>query len=410
MKPSDRAQTPEPVDVERALEHARLTFRRDWAGGVAGFERWYGFEVEKKPLVIHDINGAELFYDFTVTDGENEVGCVRTSASRTLGVAVASVEMGARRWKPDKALRGAQELTRKRFPKGKIVNSEFVCFSYPKVGVRVDVQVGSKGLTRLVYDASDLSEIPAYGADEREGFTAWSFYEEVAGPCAESKVHRWDLADLELDAVRKRDKGAITAAAFTEREALKYKDIFVVKSSYEFLKFISSRVLKYGPRCSPHDCFMLYAQQTNVFCAVATGQMILDFHRWPFTQNEIATAMSTDSGGTTNPNQVAGYESLTHNTLLATYDTSADWAEAKAEIDANRPVKSGIPGHARACAGWKRQNISIVLGQGPKRWLQIYDPWPWNSKICEGGAVVWEDWDTVNHTNFIYVRHRTTDC
>jgi hypothetical protein len=25
--------------------------------------------------------------------------------------------------------------------------------------------------------------------------------------------------------------------------------------------------------------------------------------------------------------------------------------------------------------------------------------------FCQGGAAVWEDWDAVNHTNFIYVRH-----
>ena len=132
--------------------------------------------------------------------------------------------------------------------------------------------------------------------------------------------------------------------------------------------------------------------------------MILDFYRYHFTQDQIAAAMGTGAGGTTNPGQVNGYHSLSNNGVVATYDTSADWAEAKAEIDANRPVKSGIPGHARACAGWMRQNIFLV-GQSPRRWLKIYDPWPWNADICQGGAVVWEDWESVTHTNFIYVRH-----
>jgi hypothetical protein len=166
----------------------------------------------------------------------------------------------------------------------------------------------------------------------------------------------------------------------------------------------TSRVLKFGPRCTSHDCFELYAQQTDVFCAVATGQMILDFYKYHFTQDEIATAMNTGAGGTTNPDQVTGYETLSGNCLDATFDGSADWAEARAEIDANRPLKSGIPGHARACAGWKRQNISLI-GQPLRRWLRIYDPWPWNADICAGGQIVWEDWDAVDHTNFIYVRH-----
>ena len=188
-----------------------------------------------------------------------------------------------------------------------------------------------------------------------------------------------------------------------EKARLKYYDAFVSEFAYIAFPFSSSKVIRYGPRCSPHECFQLYAQQTNVYCAVATGQMILDFYRRYFTQDQIAAAMGTDSGGTGNPGQVAGYESLSNNCLDATYDTSAAWSEAKSEIDANRPLKSGIPGHARACAGWMKtwswSSFSYDLS------LKIYDPWPWNADICAGGAVVWEDWDAVTHTNFIYVRH-----
>jgi hypothetical protein len=120
--------------------------------------------------------------------------------------------------------------------------------------------------------------------------------------------------------------------------------------------------------------------------------------------------MGTTSGsGTDQSGQIAGYQSLSKNSLEATLDTSADWSEAKSEIDAGRPLKSGIPGHARACFGWKRQNI-ILIGTTPTRWLYILDPWPWNTDICSGGAVYWENWDSVNHTNFIYVRHRATTC
>jgi len=395
-------KTPEPVGRDRALAHAQLTIRRDWAAGVPGFEQWHNAEVDPRPLVLYDLNGAELFYDFTLRRGNEAVGSVRAGASRTLGSPVVAVEIGPRRWDPDRAQRAAREKAKKEHPRAKITGTALVCFSYPKVGVRVDLGVGDANRS-VIYDASDLSEITRFGPDEREGFTAWSFYQTIAEPCAGEKLHRWDLADRELEAVTRRTKN-VFATAFTDREAVRLQASLVLESPYVFLPFYSSRVLKYGPRCSPHDCFMLYAQQTDVYCAVATGQMILDFHRWPFTQDQIATAMSTDASGTTNPNQVAGYESLTNNSFDATFDASADWSEAKSEIDANRPLKSGISGHARACAGWKRQNIFLVL-QSPKRWLQIYDPWPWNADICQGGAVVWEDWDAVNHTNFIYVRH-----
>ena len=97
--------------------------------------------------------------------------------------------------------------------------------------------------------------------------------------------------------------------------------------------------------------------------------------------------------------------------VSAVWDASADWSEAKAEIDANRPVASSVPGHVRACFGWKRSNLSVI-GTTPARWLYILDPWPWNSDICMGGAVYWEDWNAipVADRGFIYLRHRSTSC
>jgi hypothetical protein len=288
-----------------------------------------------------------------------------------------------------------------------VTGSELVCYSYPKVGVRVDLEGSDDDGQSLIFDVASLAPVERFGADEREGFTAWSYYHTIVERREAERERIWELADAELEAVRSATP-RMFARAFTAREALRIKDSLIVKSRLA-IPFYSSQVLKFGPRCTPHDCFELYAQQTDVYCAVATGQMILDFYRWYYTQDEIAAAMNTGATGTTNPDQEAGYESLSRQCLDATFDGSADWEEARAEIDANRPLKSGIYGHARACAGWQRQNLFLVEQQ-PKRWLRIYDPWPWNADICQGGAIVWEDWDTIDHTNFIYVRHRATAC
>ncbi|HVR99127.1 MAG TPA: C39 family peptidase [Thermoanaerobaculia bacterium] len=409
MAENDR-ERPAPVDPDRAREHALLAIRRDWAGGVPGFGHWHAVEIDPKPLVLHDLNGWPLFYEFTVLHRDKAVGSIKTSASQVLGSPVVAVQMGPRRWDPDRATKEVVETVRRRSPNAEILGAELVCYSYPKIGIRVDLghrEGGEEKRRSLIFDVADLTPVERFGADELEGLTAYSFYEEVALPRAEKNLRRWEVSDRELEVVRSRDR-EVFSSAFVDSDVARLRRALTPESLYAF-ELYSSRVLKYGPRCTPHDCFMLYAQQTNVYCAVATGQMILDFYRWPYTQDQIATAMGTDSGGTSNPGQVAGYESLTRNCMDATYDASADWTEAKAEIDANRPVKSGIPGHARACAGWKRQNISFI-GQPAKRWLQIYDPWPWNADLCQGGAVVWEDWDAVMHTNFIYVRHRATSC
>ena len=57
--------------------------------------------------------------------------------------------------------------------------------------------------------------------------------------------------------------------------------------------------------------------------------------------------MGTGASGTSAYGMVNGYKSLSRKCLEAVWDASADWSEAKAEIDANRPVASSVPGHVR---------------------------------------------------------------
>jgi hypothetical protein len=404
----DDKRPPEPVDRERAMQHALLAIRRLWAGGPPEFDSWGRYKLNTEPLILHDLNGQELFYEFDVLDGNRVAGSVKTSASRTIGTPVPTIELGPRRWDPERATQQAQKQVKTLYPKASILQTELVVYGYPKIGVRVDLDDPKLGRQGLIVDVSDLSVVGRYGGDELEGQTAYSFYHEMVEPQVEERMRRYDLAERELDATLETNE-KILAHSLAARELPEIKKAILPKIDLGLIPFISSRTIQYAPRCKPHACFELYAQQTNVYCAVATGQMILDFYRYYYTQDQIAAAMNTGAGGTSNPDQVAGYNSLTHNCLVATFDGTADWAEAKAEIDANRPLKSGIPGHARACAGWMRQNI-FIIGQAPRRWLRIYDPWPWNADICSGGNIVWEDWDTVTHTNFIYLRHRTTDC
>lgn len=399
-----------PVNKERAMEHALLTIRRAWAGEVREFEGWGGYELDPEPIIIHDLNGQVLFYEFGIMDENKMVGSTKASASKIIGSAVPTVEFGPRGWDPDNASRKAKDKVKERFPKAKISDTELVCYCYPKIGVRVYFDDPELGSQSLVFDVADLSLVDRFGADELEGFTLYSFYQEIAEPNAPEKEQRWELADRELEAARSATP-RIFERGFTARELSAVRPTLVPQPVYPIpFPFYSWRTIKFSPRCNTHECFELYAQKKNYYCAVATGQMILDFYRYYYTQKQIAVPMCTEENhGSYNSDQVNAYEKLSNYCLDATYDGTANWNEAKAEIDANRPLKSGTPGHARACAGWKRQNICIWPGPC-KRWLKIYDPWPWNADICQGGKIVWEDWDTETHTNFIYIRHRATPC
>lgn len=395
------------IKEDRAFEHALMAARRSWAGGTEDLQAWGDADFSSKPLLIYDLNGEPLFYEFSVDGREGEIGRIKAAASQLVGTGVVALELGQRGWDLEEARKMALERAKELYPRSKAEAQELVCYCYPKIGIRVEIS-GGKGQESgsVIFDVSDGSQVTQFGDDGIEGQMAYSFLDSLDAHEGHARMSRFKAEDEELDAAREKTP-RLFDRDLGKGELEKAIAEFTLQSSYTLFPFYSSRVLKYGPRCSPHDCFELYAQQTNVYCAVATGQMILDFYRRYFDQTAIAAAMGTGASGTTNPGQVAGYESLSNGCLDATYDTSANWSEAKAEIDANRPVKSGIPGHARVCTGWKRQNFWI-FGTQPKKWLRIHDPWPWNSNICNGGAVYWEDWAAVTHTNFIYVRHNTT--
>lgn len=410
--PKNDEEPQSPVSKDRAKEHALLTVRRAWAGDVAGFDGWGSVELDAKPLEIHDLNGKLLFYEFAAMRGDQSVGYVKASASKTVGTPVPAIIIGKRGWEPSSAFKGGAEQAAKLFPNAKVTKQELVCYSYPKIGVRTFLQAPKQNLVSVITDAASHSVVSRFGADELEGQTCWSFYDEIGQNEVSGRETKWEAADRELEAAIAQTPRALEGA-FTDSDLTSVKAAVVPQPTPRLpgivIPFYSQQVIQYCRHCSTHDCYALHAQQTDVYCAVATGQMIMDFYRYNFSQTDIAAAMGTGPAGTSNDGQKTGYEKLSNKCLLATIDLTADWVEAKTEIDANRPLKSGINGHARACFGWKRQNITLI-GQAPKRWLFILDPWPWNANLCAGGAIVWEDWDAVKHTNFIYVRHRTTPC
>jgi hypothetical protein len=409
MAKDKRRTEPEVLEPDRSREMAVARLRRHWVEGNEELGRLAQARSQPDPVVIMDIGGGPLFYDFELGDGEAAVGVVRAAATPRVGTPLLSAQTGPRTWEPRETVKAAEAVVKKEHKGAKITGSELVCYCYPKIGVMVRFDLPGRRGAQVIIDVSDGLPVVNFGADELEGSTAYSYLDVIVQPTEEKRARRWARLEEDLEIVRRAAPQLFEIERPLPREVRPdLAEKLVREFPYVLWPLSSQRVLRYGPRCSPHECFQLYAQQTNVYCAVATGQMILDFYRWNFTQDQIATAMGTGPGGTGQAGQEAGYESLSQNCLEATFDGSADWTEARAEINANRPLKSGIPGHARAVAGWMRTwswaSLSYDLS------LKVYDPWPWNADICAGGAVLWEDWDAVDHTNFMYVRHRTTPC
>jgi hypothetical protein len=383
-----------------AYLHALTSVAKNIASGEPHLRDWSKAKIAGEPLSIYDINGSLLFYDFDVYNGKAMLGTIRAAATRLLGSPVISYRLGPRKWDEAAAYKKITAAARKNYGGYKITTTLLVCYSYPKIGLLVTLQSANNQPLRVIFDIADYSVIPVKEAKlEYEGAFAWSFLDSLGDKLKKANLKKFAAFDKKRPKV-KYEKGGL-------KELKKYTiDKLIDIRIFTFRVFIRKELqfcthYNYNETGS-HHCFILHAQQVNDYCAVATAQMILCYYRYYFTQDQIAPACGYNPGGGCPPDQSPGYESLSNNHIDARFDNSATWEEARDEINLLHPMKSGIPGHARACAGYSF--IWELFSSNKEKKLFIYDPWPWSANLKAGGDIYWEDWDSVNHTNFVYTK------
>ena len=377
------------------FQHVALSVAGQVATGLPNLISWPGAALGKEPVEIADLNGNPLFFDYPVRKGEDVLGVVRASASKIAGSVVVSLMLGPPGWDRDASSRKAAALVKKQNPGSKITGPTLVCYSYPKLGFLFEVQTGQEPPRRIVLDGPSLDIVPELAQGEsREGTFAWSYYDSLTDDDRKARLRRFNQIEK----------------ARLDYSPTVLKKLQTVRNISSMIDAINIRILKPVTKtlqfCSHYDttesrghhCFVLQAQQRSDYCAVATCQMILCYYRYYYSQDAIAPALGYSPGGCPS-DQSPGYQTLTNNHLQATYDTSPTWQKARDQIDALHPLKTGIDGHARACAGYFKSAFLFVSPQ-----IYVYDPWPWNSDYKLGGAFTWENWDSVTHTNFIYTQ------
>jgi hypothetical protein len=134
-----------------------------------------------------------------------------------------------------------------------------------------------------------------------------------------------------------------------------------------------------------------HCQEESNWCAAATGQMIADYYGYAHTQSEVAEYMGLDpgtGGGATLDDQLNYYKNGIGKS--GSKDHEASFSGVKEEIDADRPLKSGVDGHARCAVGYSYSSYLPCL--------LIYDPWPEDI-----GLKYWEAYWGRKHTEDIHV-------
>jgi len=359
---------------------------------------------------------------------------MKTSASKVIGPAVFTQEIGPRRWNVEKAKERATKIARKKFKDTEIALTRLVCYGYPRLGILIELvdPKTKEKIDRIIVDVGSLKVVPLLVPEEDvEGITTWSMLDRIPHGEKQDRIKRWEADDGLLAFL----KNGAQKAKIDIREKLSEKErreidelLGKVIKKREILKNLdeqqgtdTNQPESGGFPWLPFKTLplTLYGQEDNCWCAVATGQMILRYHNYYYEQDDIAVEMNTippapairpNDCGTTNGNQVAAYESLSRNYLDATFDNAPTWAKARDEIKRDLPLKSGIRRHARACCGYSLF-VYFLITTGTLivyRNLLIHDPWPpnTNNNFCDphGGEAKWEEWDSIVHTNYIYVR------
>ena len=389
------------------LEHVGISLLKDRNLPIPEIVNLSRANILKTPLTIYDINGRPLFYDYTLKRGKKTLGTVRTAASKILGKPVIRYQLGEPGLNLPESIAKADAKIKKMYPRARISRRKIVCYSYPKLGLMYHV-LARRERERIILDLPTLNKVPEAKPDlKREGAYAWSFYDTIKPDERRKKLDTFKkFNEIRLQTPKKLREGLKVAKTLQKKEILSYVNTFTPMLYFYYgrtLQFCShyndsfGLILPYTAK-KGHHCFILHAQQKSDYCAVATCQMILCYYRYYYSQDDIAPSLGYSAGSGCPSDQSAGYESLTNNHLDATYDSSPTWEKAKDQIDQLKPLKSGIPGHARAVAGYYKSNF----GGTESKMVYVYDPWPWDADLTAGGQVSWEDWDSITHTNFIY--------
>lgn len=419
------------VSKAKARDHAITRLLFGLMTEMPGFEKLKGTMVRPEPFVIYDLNGQPLFYEFSVEKGRKTVGRIKAGASKALGPSVYTMEIGPRLWDSDKATKEAAKMVLKKHKGARIVSTKLVCYSYPKLGILavLEDRKTKKEIGRIVVDVASYEVVAPVVPDERRlGVGMWSMYDSIPQKDVPDRISRWEADERFAGFLKKkaRKRRIDLGTKLSDSQLKRLKGDLKIESGEEHAKrnpveaglFFQEQVYLLPFKTIP---LTLNGQEDPSWCAVATGQMILRYHRHYYEQDDIAVEMGTIPPapspppffprGTTYGGFMNGMGSLSRN-YLGAVQVAWNWVDTKSEIDKDRPLMSCVPRHARACSGYSWYFLVFYPKSGielrTQRWLYIRDPWPWNANnsFCnpQGGAEYWEDFDATEYWDFVYLR------
>lgn len=340
---------------------------------------------------VHDPNGEILFYRVPLTRPSGLAGGYADVAVHpVLGAPLLAVAPNAP-WDEKSLLNEARHAFFKHEGLHERGNARsydeirLVAYSYPKLAV----QFLHSNEEIIMLELGSWAIVPRESGQRRRmepgNFERWSLLEELPNDLKRERSRNFEdrLERLRGDDLQILEPTLITRTRFD--------------SISPVTRLTDTLDLHYSTRGSDHHtCYELRGQETNVWCVVASVQMVLDFYRYEYTQSRIAQQLGL--GTLSNPqglpyardNDVTvALNDMSSSALSSTMLTTPPFSTYCDEIRNNRPLISFIPGHSRTVAGYTESFLWILGGRG-FRGLLVYDPWPPNA----GVITRWENFDT----------------
>jgi hypothetical protein len=348
------------IPVETAREHAMIKMIEFTGKGLLD-NNWSDANVSSDPLVIYDINGNKLFYQFTAEKNGRKIGVILSSANKVLGISVKQISEPYP-YDPVNVQSQAKKLTEKNFPDFSVQSIKLVCYNYPSMGIMVHIiNEKTKDQRDIIYDANSLEIISQEKTKREDSVSVRSYFGQIPETAYQENIAHWNLEDTKIQTV-------ITSA--------KEKNMSVENILSEQIGQTHIRAASYPSGCTDNYCelpkgFPTINQGQYQWCQVATAWVITKYYyptntrtlaniatkmQIPDTQhsatadNELSYYISSYQGGaaTGGLGKTQSYYRTTNPSL--TYET------VRTEILLQHPLKVGYNGHSRACIGYSRNS------------------------------------------------------
>lgn len=336
------------------------------------FENWKGAFIDPKPIELYDISGKKLYYQFSVYKSNKVIGKIDVCADKTLGSSVNAFEFDPEPYKAAEAKEKSKEISKERYPNGKIESTIMVVYSYPSIGAMTVVKDKTTGKKyRIFVDAYTLEEVQDKPATETEP-GVWSMYEYSSENGMDNNIKDWQESVQLTDNIEQlaTKKGIDINLPVTE-ENMKKLGLAITKN----MKTMTvSATTVYPP--SKSLSVPKIGQENNVFCGPASIQMVATYEKLKPLETQSKIYHNKYSGG--RPDEVGGlsapgvkdYCKYVLNKWNTEDLNKGEFSKTtvKNEIYNGRPYISAIPGHFRVCKGYSDLGYAF--------YISINDPKP----------------------------------